>query len=108
MQTQGNRLRTARTKKGLTHEKAAALAGRKRAWYTKLENNEGNPLWVDMVKVGEGLETSLDYLAHGGLPRNPALWARYERLPPEHQAAIELLINTLYDRETLLRAVGDG
>lgn len=106
MPTLGDRLRRARTAKGLTHEQVAEKAGHKKGWYTKLENNRRSPKWADIVEVAGALDVSLDHLAHGGALIDRETWARFQHLSVEVQAQVAQLIITLSDREILLRVAG--
>lgn len=61
--TVGEKIKTAREKKGLTQRQVAEQIGISQPVYCDWENGDGVPSWARMKKIARVLEVSLDELA---------------------------------------------
>jgi transcriptional regulator with XRE-family HTH domain len=62
----GNRLRAIRTRRGLTQEETAHLAGFSRSYYTEIETGKRNISLLNLNKLAQCLEIGLPHLVDIG------------------------------------------
>ncbi len=59
----GTAIREARTKRGISQERLAQLAGLDRTYYSGVERGERNPSLTNLLRIAAALEVNLSELA---------------------------------------------
>ena len=112
----GQRLRTARTARGLTQADLAAAAGVHHAQIGRYENKGAVPAADVLARLADALATSGDFLMTGTADEHAAAhltdrdlldqFRQVETLPAEDRSVIKSLIDAYLTKQQLRRLVG--
>lgn len=97
----GEKIKTLRTKKGLTLEKLAEITNTSKSYIWELENgNSSNPTAYKISKISQALDVTTDYLTNdeAELSKNvleKAFFRKFKQLSLADQKKVEQIIDLL-------------